>query len=128
MGKKQYKGRPGRLKKRRFKGNQFQKSSLLLDAISLEEAVAENVTPAVDEADSMSEVDDSSSEEDISDSNDVLENNPNTSGFCLIDLECLAIFVTGNLVCKYCHGPVTFQESRRDGMATTQSIECTACK
>ena len=129
MGKKQYKGRPGRAKKRRFKGNQFQNPSLAQDENSgPEEAAAENVLPADGDAASMSEDSDSSSDEDASDDADCQENDPQAFGFRLIDLECLATFVAANLSCKRCGGAVTLQESKRDGLATTLEVECSDCE
>ena len=110
MGKKQYGGRPGRTRKRRFYGKPAKKGPSVPAEQIFENSDATS-------SDSESDNDGSDSSPDVlsyvSEAESLSDCEDSTHGFRLVDLECLWSLLEKSVACKNCHKPVTFKEIKR---------------
>ena len=114
MGNKKAKGRPGRPRKRKFYGKAPQtvsKKAATPHEASTSDPVPEDTfddsdleISSSDSSTSGTSADSTDTEEDLSSSDDEIESQ--TSGYRLVDLECLAILLSKSVCCKMCQGPV----------------------
>ena len=125
MGKKQYGGRPGRPKKRRFFGKQSKKCP------APESVSGESEDISVDDPTGVCQSeceDDGSSSEDNSSSESGADDEVDASGYCLVDLQCLQNLFDKGTSCKTCRGRVVLKEQKRDGLASTLRLVCESCE
>ena len=125
MGKKQYGGRPGRPKKRRFFGKQSKKCP------APESVSGESEDISVDDPTGVCQSeceDDGSSSEDNSSSESGADDEVDASGYCLVDLQCLQSLFDKGTSCKTCRGRVVLKEQKRDGLASTLRLVCESCE
>eukprot|EP00117_Sycon_ciliatum_P028959 scpid68610/ scgid23166/ len=131
MGKRQYVGRPGRPKKRKFHGNQCAKLSSEITKI----VVAEDSSVLPEDRDdaevqqSNSGESETSSDSDSNSSGDERDGDDYlTTGSRIIYLECLQNLLADSACCSACHGTLTLCEVRREGLASTLSLACDSCE
>ena len=144
MGRKQCSGRPGRPKKRIFHGRkphepEPEKCPHPAPELAADNPI-ENVFPDLFEnsSDSLNSesdhhsTDDSESAEESSESEpgsdtDSQDDEAATTGYRLIDLECLQSLLQKGVSCNACHSNVTLKETKREGLASTLSVVCDRC-
>lgn len=130
MGKKQFRGRPGRSRKRIFRGNQFQTQAKADETVNPDpEPDAEIDT---EEGNFQNIASESSSDESDSEEESLVEEDSadeaQSTGNRLIDLQCLQKLLGDSVCCKICHEPITLSEQKRDGMTSILSVSCKSVK
>ena len=124
MGRRQFKGRPGRSKKWRLQGNQPKNvdaerdEPVDLGPFSSDASITDPASLLAE--DSQGDSSDSSDTEADQDSDTAMR------GCRLFDLECLAKFLN-KICCDACHGPVVVNKVKRHGLVSEMQLYCRTC-